>query len=227
MSVHRRHGPDDREAIVVRRPAGHPVTTIEVFADVACPFTHVGLRRFVEQREQLGRHDVELVVRAWPLEIVNGRPLDPAATAAKVADMRHQVAPTLFAGFSEENFPSTSLPALALAAAAYARDVGTGEAVSLELRDLLFERGEDIADPEVLGAVAEEHAITVGPSDVQKVRDDHVEGVRRWVIGSPHFFTPVGDFFCPALRIDHDPAGHLEMTVDVETLDRFLTACFG
>ena len=59
------------------------------------------------------------------------------------------------------------------------------------------------------------------------VGDDHVEGVRRWVIGSPHFFTPVGDFFCPALRIDHDPAGHLEMTVDVETLDRFLTACFG
>jgi hypothetical protein len=30
-----------------------PVTTIEVFADVRCPFTHVGLRRFVQRRHQL------------------------------------------------------------------------------------------------------------------------------------------------------------------------------
>ena len=51
---------------------------IEVFADVACPFTHIGLRRLVEQRAALGRDDVTLLVRAWPLELVNGKPLDPA-----------------------------------------------------------------------------------------------------------------------------------------------------
>ena len=59
------------------------MTTIEVFADIACPFTHVGLRRFVQRREELGRPDVTLLVRAWPLEVVNGQPLDPAATADK------------------------------------------------------------------------------------------------------------------------------------------------
>src|SRR6478735_6336015 len=40
---------------------------IEVFADVRCPFAHVGLRRLVERRRALGRDDVRLVVRAWPM----------------------------------------------------------------------------------------------------------------------------------------------------------------
>jgi len=50
-----------------------PETVIEVFADVACPFTHVGLKSFVARRAGLGRDDVILRVRAWPLEIVNLR----------------------------------------------------------------------------------------------------------------------------------------------------------
>ena len=49
--------------------------TIEVFADISCPFTHVGLRRLVEERARLGRDDVVLHVRAWPLELVNGAPI--------------------------------------------------------------------------------------------------------------------------------------------------------
>src|SRR5947209_6984790 len=100
-------------------PGGGPVTQIEVFADVACPFTHVGLRRFVSQREASGRRDLVLRVRAWPLELVNGVPLDAAFIAEEVGDLRAQVAPALFAGFDERRFPHSSLPALALAAAAY------------------------------------------------------------------------------------------------------------
>ena len=211
---------------MVRRTAGPAVTTIEVFADVACPFTHVGLRRFTQRREQLGRHDVTLLVRAWPLEVVNGQPLDPAASAAKISDLRRQVAPDLFSGFTEAAFPATSLPALALVAAAYDKDLATGERVSLDLRDLLFEQGRDIADPAVLHAVAAEHALTVGPAHEQQVLDDHADGVRRGVIGSPHFFTPAGDFFCPALNVGHDPSGRLELTADPDTLDRFTAACF-
>ena len=95
------------------------MTVVEVYADVACPFTHVGLRRFVERRAELGRDDVPLWVRAWPLEIVNGEPLDPHFIAEEVDDIREQVAPTLFAGFVERSFPASSLPALTLAAAAY------------------------------------------------------------------------------------------------------------
>ncbi|MCC6183750.1 MAG: disulfide bond formation protein DsbA, partial [Microthrixaceae bacterium] len=60
--------------------------TIEVFADVTCPFTHVGLRRMVAARQAQGRDDVVLRVRSWPLEVVNGAPLDAAFVAEEVDD---------------------------------------------------------------------------------------------------------------------------------------------
>ena len=88
------------------------MTTIEVFADVACPFTHVGLRRLVERRDELGRTDVRLRVRAWPLEVVNGEPLDPAFIEEEVDDIRAQVAPDLFTGFRRGAFPASTLSLL-------------------------------------------------------------------------------------------------------------------
>ena len=57
------------------------VNVIEVYADVWCPFAYVGLLCVVERRAQLEREDVFLNIRAWPLELVNGAPLDPEATA--------------------------------------------------------------------------------------------------------------------------------------------------
>jgi predicted DsbA family dithiol-disulfide isomerase len=201
------------------------MTVVEVYADVACPFTHVGLRRFLERRTELGRSDVTLWVRAWPLEIVNGEPLDPHFVAEEVADVREQVAPTLFAGFVESSFPASSLPALALAAAAYGQDVASGERVSLALRDLLFEQGVDIADAAVLGRLAADHGVPVDLTDTQRVLDDHAAGVARGVIGSPHFFTPAGGFFCPALDVHRDADGHLRITADTQGFERFVTAC--
>ena len=202
------------------------MTVVEVYADVACPFTHVGLRRFVEQRAELGRGDVTLWVRAWPLEIVNNEPLDPHFIAEEVDDIREQVAPTLFAGFVEGSFPASSLPALTLAAAAYGQDLAAGERVSLALRDLLFERGVDIADAEVLGRLAADHDVAVDLADSRRVLDDHAEGVARGVIGSPHFFTPAGGFFCPSLDVHRDAGGHLRITADTLGFDRFVTTCF-
>jgi hypothetical protein len=46
------------------------------------------------------------------------------------------------------------------------------------------------------------------------------------VIGSPHFFTASGDFFCPSLDLSHDPGGRLHVSLDVDRLDAFLVACF-
>src|SRR3954464_13451066 len=53
---------------------GRTPVRIEVFADVACPFTHVGLCRLVARRRE-SNSDAVLWVRAWPLELVNGEPL--------------------------------------------------------------------------------------------------------------------------------------------------------
>ncbi len=201
------------------------MTDIEVYADVGCPFTHVGLRRFVARRAELGREDVRLIVRSWPLEIVNGAPMDPAFIAEEVDEIRGQLGEDVFVGFREDAFPATSMPALSLAAVAYEESVELGEKVSLELRDLLFEQGVDIADRALLARLAERHGITADLTDDQLVRADHAAGLERGVIGSPHFFTPAGDFFCPALDVSRDGTGHLRITADSEGFDRFIVAC--
>lgn len=201
------------------------MTVIEVFADVACPFTHVGLHRFVERRRELGRDDVILRVRAWPLEIVNGQPLDPHFIAEEIDDIRKQIVAPRFAGFTESSFPASSLPALALAAAAYEENVATGEHVSLMLRDLLFEQGIDIADTNVLARLADENRLSVDLTDTHRVLEDHAEGVERGVIGSPQFFTPAGSFFCPSLDVHRDSSGHLRITAD-RGFDQFVATCF-
>lgn len=196
------------------------MTTIEVFADVWCPFTHVGLRRLVQRREASGS-TVTLRVRAWPLELVNGHPLDAAFIGEEIVDLRAQVASDLFLGFDEARFPGSTLPALALAEAAYRVGEETGEAMSLALRDALFEQGRDVGDPAVLDELASAHGVPpVEAVDVAAVSASLDEGRARGVVGSPHFFTPSGGFFCPALdirRVD----GHLRITSDIEAFDRF------
>jgi len=202
------------------------MTIVEVFADVACPFTHVGLRRFVRRRAELDRTDVQLRVRAWPLEVVNGHPLAPDVVAEEVEALRREVASALFTGFDPSAFPPTSFPALALAGAAYERGLRVGEAVSLALRDALFERGVDISDPIVLGDLAREHRLVYDPMDREGVLADHAEGVARGVLGSPHFFTPTADFFCPSLDVHRHPDGRLQIEPDPDSFERLIVACF-
>jgi predicted DsbA family dithiol-disulfide isomerase len=202
---------------------------IEVFADLCCPFTHVGLLRMVEERAAQGRDDVVLRVRAWPLEVVNGTPLDPAFIAEEVDEIRVQVAPELFAGFSASVMPPTSIPGMVLAHHAYRLDPRVGEAVSLDLRSLLFERGVDVSRPDVLVDVARRHGLAVTADDLADdgpVLADLAEGRIRGVIGSPHFFTVDGGFFCPALDISRDDRGHLRILADPEGFAEFTRSCF-
>ena len=202
------------------------IRQIEVFADIGCPFTHVGLRRFAARRDELGRDDVVLWVRSWPLEVVNGRPLDPEFIAEEVDDLRSQLGPGDFTSFDPARFPATSLPALALSAAAYVADPRIGERVSLELRDLLFEQARDVADRELLAEVAARYELgSVDLEDHEAVLAEHAEGARRGVVGSPHFFTPGGDFFCPSLDVSRDAHGHLRISADPDGFDAFVTSC--
>jgi 2-hydroxychromene-2-carboxylate isomerase len=201
-------------------------STIEVFADVGCPFTHVGLRRFMEHRTSIGRADVLIRVRPWPLELVNGHPLDPDSIADQVDELRATVAPDLFGRFDPTAFPATSIPAMALAEAAYRKDTRTGESMSLAIRDRLFEEGSDISDPIVLQALAQQFDLSDPSPDEGAVGQGYKTGKERGVIGSPHFFTPDGSFFCPALDIERDLQGQLQITVDDVGFRVFLDACF-
>lgn len=202
------------------------MTVLEVFADIGCPFAHVGLRRLVARRAELGRDDVVLRVHAWPLELVNGTPLDPALIAEEVDVLRETVAGDLFAGFVQSSFPRSSLPAMDLAEAAYAVDVATGERVSLAIRTALFEEGRDVARPEVLGALAAAHGVTVDAAAARAaVLAEWDAGKARGVRGSPEFFVAGKAWFCPVLdirRVD----GELQVRVDERSMPEFLAACF-
>jgi 2-hydroxychromene-2-carboxylate isomerase len=180
---------------------------LEVYADVACPFAHLSLRRLDEHRR---RHDLQppqLRVRPWPLELVNDMAHDPDQVADEVAALRSGPGADLFAGFDAPAFPTTTLPALVSEAAAYRAGPEIGERFSLAVRDALWEDGLDVADAGVLHQLRVDHGVP-NPTDPDATapRRAWEEGQRRGVRGSPHFFTPDGDFFCPALDIDH--GGH-------------------
>jgi predicted DsbA family dithiol-disulfide isomerase len=201
--------------------AGSSGPELDVFADVSCPFTHVALRRLVERRASKGAGTVTLHVRAWPLELVNGGPTEPDTLAEEVDALRAQVAPDLFTGFDAARPPSTSIPALALAAAAYRVGTAVGERFSLALRDALFERAQDIADPDVLAALAAQVGLAPVPADPEQVIAEWHDGQARGVKGSPHFFGPGLDAFCPTLAVDRVD-GHLRIRADPGALDSFL-----
>jgi predicted DsbA family dithiol-disulfide isomerase len=199
---------------------------VEVFADVLCPFAHVGLRRFRGRRAELGLSQPTLRVRAWPLELVNGVPLDVESVGRHVHELREQVEANLFRGFRPAAFPATSLPALGLAARAYRHGDWIGEHVSLALRDALFEEGQDISDPAVLENIASRFHLTLSDRDSEDaVLVDWEEGKRRGVRGSPEFIVDDRAYFCPALRIEHTD-GNVRIVPNPEAFDAFLDDCF-
>jgi len=203
-----------------------PGPTIEVFADIWCPFTHVGLRTIEEQRAQTGRTDMAIWVRAWPLELVNDAPLDPAVTREHADELREQVAPNLFRHLDVERFPRSTLDALALANRAYRTGLQVGERVSFALRDALFEEGRDVSDRATLVSLALDLGVVMpDDSDRADVVAEWHEGRRRGVLGSPHFFCGDTDAFCPSLDITKDPIQGVSIVRDTSRLTEFLARC--
>lgn len=195
---------------------------IDVYADITCPFTHVGLL-LVTRRLADRQPPVTCRVKAWPLEWVNGAPLDAGAVAKKIKILRDQVDDHFFIGFDPARFPATTIPALNLAAQAYGVDDATGLAVSLDVRDALFERGLDIGDPAVLAELATAHGLTAPATEPDAaLHADYAEGQRRGVRGSPDFFSADAEFFCPTLDIGHDADGQLTAALDIGGIEAFL-----
>ncbi len=181
----------------------------------------------VAERSRRGIDNVVFAIRAWPLELVNQRPMDPEFLRTEIVALRATVAPDLFTGFDTSTFPATSLPALALTAVAYRHDDATGEQVALALRTQLFERGLDIATPNVLQGVAAQFGLDVPDVESERanIHADWEEGQARGVAGSPHFFIGDKDFFCPTLTIRHDDSG-FEIAIDNESVEMFFHSCF-
>jgi predicted DsbA family dithiol-disulfide isomerase len=205
-----------------------PAPVLEVFADIWCPFTHVGLKAVAEQRQVRGRADVPIWVRSWPLEWVNGRAMDPSAALAHAKELREQVSPELFSGLDASRFPRTTLPLLALAAEAYKVGPAVGESLSFEVRDALFERGLDVADPGTLIEMAASFGLKAPePDDYATVVAEWKEGRARGVLGSPHFLCGASSVFCPSLDISSKSAGGGKaIRRNFGRLGAFLDECF-
>jgi predicted DsbA family dithiol-disulfide isomerase len=199
---------------------------IEVFADMLCPFAYVGLDRLLASRDDL-HSGVHVRVRAWPLEWVNGRPLDPLVVEHEGAALRAHVAPDLFRGFDAATFPRTAVPAFGLAAAAYASSDACGEAMSLDLRRALFEDGRDIADEAVLHEVGARHGVVVPDvgAAAATAQVDWERGHARGVIGSPHFFVGDEGWFCPSLRVSSRD-GAFDVRADPDAVAAFYRDVF-
>jgi predicted DsbA family dithiol-disulfide isomerase len=208
------------------RDARFTMSRIEVFADIVCPFTHVGLRRLSEERHARGRR-VSLRIRAWPLEWINGTALGPELLTGEIDALRAQVAPEMFVGFDPTIFPITSIPAFGLVAAAYALDYPTGAAVGLAVRDALFEHGQDVSDEAVLLSIGRRFDVEpLEPKAAElAVRTDWERGKARAVQGSPHFFVGDRGWFCPSLEISHHN-DRFDIHVADEQMDDFYTAAF-
>jgi predicted DsbA family dithiol-disulfide isomerase len=203
------------------------ITTLEVFADITCPFTHVGLKRVIEHIAQID-HAVAVHVRAWPLEWVNETGLDVDAVEMKAKALTEQLGVDDFSGLDHDHWPDSTIPALELAAAGYARDMATGLAVSLELRSALFEHGRNVGAPEVLAEIAANHDLSAPePGASAAVQADYDEGRGRGVSGSPHFFVGQDNFFCPALDLGHDAEGNLTARLDIDGLAAFFARIDG
>jgi predicted DsbA family dithiol-disulfide isomerase len=194
---------------------------LEVFADITCPFTHVGLKQVVRHVSEMDE-PIDVIVRAWPLEWVNGVALDAEVVATKSCVIADQLDVDYFSGVNADHWPASTIPALNLVASAYHRDAATGLAVSLELREALFERGVDVGDMDVLTDIAAAYDLPVpGVQPCDAVRGDYEAGLAREVKGSPHFWVGQDDFFCPALDIGHDDEGHLTARFDQAKLADF------
>ncbi len=196
--------------------------TIEVFADINCPFTHVGLELVTSE---LASHEIsfECWVRAWPLEWVNGLPLDAESVRSKADVLRDELGIERFSGFRTDRWPATTISALNLAADAYRVGPQVGLSVSLGLRDALFERGRDISDPQVLAGIAAANDLPAPSAEpTEAVLGDYAEGRRRGVRGSPDFYVGDEEFFCPSLELGHDSSGHLTASFDIAGLRRFV-----
>ena len=198
------------------------MTIIEVYADIWCPFTHVGLKRLIERRADPGAFTLR--VRLWPLQIINEAPMDAAFIGEEVEELRTQVAPDLFGGFRVDRFPQSTLGALGLAELAYERSMDCGERVSIALRDALFEEGRDVGDPEVLAAIAATEGLDPTADGSDLVRASLEAGRARGVVGSPHFFTGNGGFFCPALHVERI-VGQLQIRADPDAFEAFVQSC--
>lgn len=181
-----------------------PPGTIVVWSDLTCPWAHVAVARLHRARAESGLvDDVRLDHRAFPLELLNGRP-----TPKLILDAEIPVAGALEPGAGWQmwqrppwQYPGTVLLALEAVQAAKEQSLRAAEALDRDLRVAFFGQSRSISMRDVVLDVAERCA-EVDEGVLAKALDDGSarrvlmdqadEAAGPGVKGSPHLFLPDG-----------------------------------
>ena len=125
-----------------------PDPTIEVFADIWCPFAHVGLRAIQERAGPERSHRRVDLGPSVAVAIGERRaPRSDGHLATRRRTCESRSPRSCSATSTSDRFPTSTLDALALANRAYRSGLHSGERASFALRDALFEEGRDVSDP--------------------------------------------------------------------------------
>lgn len=177
--------------------------TIVVYSDVGCPWAHLAVYRLLAARRRL-RLDDQLVLdhRAFPLEVINGRPTPYRILAAEVPVVGGLDAAAGWQVWQGDlsTWPVTTLLALEAVQAAKEQGLAASERLDRALRVALFGQSRCVSLRSVILDVAAEAGL-----DRDALADALDEGrARRAVLdqcqaaqdgpvqGSPHLFLPDG-----------------------------------
>jgi predicted DsbA family dithiol-disulfide isomerase len=185
--------------------------TIAVYSDIGCPWARLCVHRLHRIRRERGLLEVLRVEhRAFPLEVVNGRPTPKRKLDAEVAVIAGTDAdvPWRMWHAPPETYPVSTLLAMeAVQATAAAQGWDAAERLDLALRDAFFVESRCISVP----AVVLEVARRVPGVDVAGVESALRSGAHRGAVsrvpdnvtGSPHLFLAGGGHaFNPGIEME-------------------------
>jgi len=178
---------------------------VEIWSDVHCPWAHLAVHRLRAARDRRGI-DVVFDQRAWPLEWVNEQGIPRHIVEPETAVLSNHE-PEIYSRFDAASWPSTSLPALELVAAARrALGLRGAEDVDHAVRLRFFRESADISVRHELARACADAGVDVaavmGAWESEPVRADVVADFARStslpIQGSPQIFWPDGS-------TDHNP----------------------
>jgi predicted DsbA family dithiol-disulfide isomerase len=217
-------GGTEAAASTTGAPSSHPLNGpaefiprggLTVWADIACPWATVVLHRLVRERDRRGL-DLMIDLRAYPLELVNGRPTPRAEIDGDIAALAAMEPDLGMAPWSADpdTYPVTSLPALEAVRAATSQGAEMGLALDSRLRRAFFAEHRCISILPIITDCAEEcEGLDVGRL-LDEMRTGPVLGdvlghldqaTHLGVVGSPHVALADGSgWFAPSLETDGD-----------------------
>jgi len=170
------------------------VLTIEFWSDIQCPWSYVVSLR-LRRALHASPRPLRVLWRYWPLELVNQRATPRWLLEAERAILA-RCEPDAFAPWRRDDYPSTFLPAMALAAAARQQDPDFADTVDRAVREAFFLDQCNVAVlPELLLTLERKGIVTDRLQDAfwsgrgwRELWNDWQESHSRAIQGSPHLF---------------------------------------